>query len=283
MYGTAKIVGECFKETICEITRLIDKNGEHLLLCGPDQEILQAIVGVVKSHAEKISRTVVKVLPTTPKDESPDGKVFFIDIEGEMPISRQLHVYHYLEKTRTHPCCLLLVSNSCTSLDRLERRIKSRFNHRIFFTGFLPFELYRTLHMQLAATDNEEEIQRQYNIDPSISVLLKKIVLKKYSIPEYSIETLYSLLNPVHVALTMMAFKRRIKYISCVPEFRAFTSDANELRGVTNMEILFYFLDILDFGLIDREGVLLVDMSSFKKHVSGCRPLYLRNLMYKNL
>lgn len=272
-----------FRETVSEMARLVDRNGEHFLLCGLDQEILAMVAESLKRHAEKIGRTAVDILPTTPKDENPDGKVFFIDISHDMPMSCQLHIYHYLEKTRRHSCCLVLVSTSCTSVESLERRIKSRFNHRVFFIGFLPFESYRALYSQLTGIDGDEEIQRQYSIDPSISALSKKVVIKKYELPEYTIETLYTLFNPVHIALMLIAFRKRIKYISCVSEFRTFTSDVNELKGTTSMEILFYFLDILDSGLIDKEGCLLVDAYSFKKHVSSTRPLYLRNLMYKTL
>ncbi|KAG5859368.1 hypothetical protein KMI_07g12100 [Encephalitozoon hellem] len=276
-------VEACFRNTISEITCLVDKNQEHFLLCGLDHDILSIVVGLVKRHAQKRNRTVVEVLPTTPKDENPDGKVFFIAVNDEMPISFQLHIYHYLEKARKNSCCLVLVSTSCTFLDRLERRVKSRFNHRVFFIGFLPFESYKALYIQLTGTERSEEIQRQYSIDPSISALSKRIIAKKYGIPEYTIETLYSLFNPIHITLILIAFRRRIKYINCVSEFRAFTSDVNELRGVTSMEILSYYLDILDSGVIDKEGCLLVDSCSFKRHVSSTRPLYLKNLMYRTL
>ncbi|KMV66471.1 hypothetical protein M970_031010 [Encephalitozoon cuniculi EcunIII-L] len=278
----AGIVEACFGETIRETTRLLDRNGEHFLLCGLDPEVLLIVLGLVRTYAERMNRTVVQVLPTTPKDENPGGKVFFIDIDGEMPMSRQLHVYHYLEKTRRHPCCLVLVSSSCTSLDRLERRVKSRFNHRVFFLGFLPLGSYKILYRKLTGADDEEDVQRQYTVNPSISELSKRAIMKKYRILEYSTETLYALLNPVHIALVLMAFRKRIKYINCVSEFRAFTSSVNELKGTTSMEILLYFLDILDFGLIDKEGALLVDACSFKRHVSSVRPLYLKSLMHKS-
>lgn len=278
--GTVRL---CFAEQISGMEELLSKNQEHFLLCGLDPDIVSMTARMVETYAEEIGRKAVHISSPAHKDENPDGKVFFIKIDGSMPTSRQSLVYHYLEKARDHPCCLVLVSDSCASLDALEKRVKSRFNHRVFFISFLPLEPYSALYKQITGINSEEEALRQHQVDPSISALSRREIIQKYSLPEYSIETLYSLFNPVHIVLIVIALRKRIRYISCVSEFKAFTSNVNEFRKTGSMEILVYFLDILDSGIIDKEGVLLVDASTFKKHVSTTRPMYLRNLMHRAL
>lgn len=281
MEEVEKTVRSSFKEEIRTVAGLVRRGGEHMVVCGLDHEVVSIVIKEIKRCVEDCMK-VVAIESAAHRDESPQGKAFFVRIKDSMAAQHQSLVYYYLEKTRECSCSLVLVSDSCLSLGGLEKRVKSRFNHRVFFFGFLPRRSYTTLYNRIVGKTSREEIEKEYRTNPGISVLLKRRVMRRYGIPEYSMDMFYDLLSPTHVALMIMAGRRRIKYTNCVSEFRALAVDVNELRGVGNNEILFYFLDLLDSGAIDKEGELLIDLASFKQYVIANRPLYLRKLIYRN-
>lgn len=276
-------VRDYFKETVEEIKKLVRKGGEHMLLCAMDPEITLIVAEEIERYARDSNMEVIFVGSATQKDTNPSGKVFFIRIDPPMPTSYQSLVYYYLDITRECLCSLVLMSDSCLSLDGLERRVRSRFNHRIFFFEFLPLEVYADLRNRLIGETNMDEIGKQHRILPTISSLNREITMKKYGITEYSMEMLYAILSPTHIALIIMITKKRIRYISCVEEFKMFTTNVNEFKRISSTEVSFYFLDLIDSGIVDKEGEILIDPLSFRKYVAANRPLYLRNLMYKNM
>lgn len=283
MEQVKKTVEEHFGEAIQEISKLVCNGGEHLLVCGLDPEIISIVTGMVKKNVENSGMKAMEISSALQKDENPQGKVLFIKVGDSTSTSYQSLIYHYLEKTRELFCSLVLVSNSCLSLDGFERRVRSRFNHRVFFLPFLPLEPYTTVYKTIVAEVDAEQITKQYGINPSISVLLTRRIIEKYKLPEYSIDILYGLLNPIHITLIIMTTKKRIKYINCVSEFRMFVVNVNELKKIDGTEILFSFLDLVDSGIIDKDGELLVDPFGLKRHVMSNRPLYLKSLVNKNI
>ncbi|KAH9411751.1 hypothetical protein HK407_03g05010 [Ordospora pajunii] len=282
-----------FCRTISEITALITRNSQHLLLCGVDPKIISTVTELIETHATSVGRDTVHIHSTSHKDQNPQGKVFFIRISHCTTTSIQSLVYYYLHKSRTSECCLILISDSCTALDAFERRVKSRFNHRVFFLGFLCLESYTRLYFNAMGkhvssteelTDHEKNsVARLHHTDPSMATLEKTILAHKYSIPEYSIETLYNLLDSVHITLITIATKKRIKYTNCVSEFKAFTSGANELKKTNPIEIVFCFLDLINSGIIGIDGDLLIDVNCFKRYVINNRQVYLKALLHKNI
>ncbi|KAM0672627.1 hypothetical protein CWI42_030950 [Ordospora colligata] len=282
-----------FHNIISQITVLIERNNQHLLICGADSKIISTVVELIDAYAISVGRDTIHVHSASHKDQNPQGKVFFIRIAQCITTSIQSLIYYYLSKSRTSECCLILISNSCTSLDAFEKRVKSRFNHKIFFIGFISLESYAYLYFNAIGkhisstkdlTDHEKAlVNRLYSIDPGITTLEKNIITHKYNIPEYSIETLYSLFDSVHIALITIATKKRIKYINCVSEFKAFTSGIKELKKIDPMEVICSFLDLINSGIIGIEGDLLIDVNCFKRYVINNRQVHLKTLLHKNI
>lgn len=270
-----RAVASCFRETLREAAALLDRGGEHMLLCGLDPDILDTAVCALQKHT---AERAVLVRSAQQKDGNPQGKVFFVHIGQTVSAALQTLVYYYLERSREGICSLVLTSLSCFVLDSLEKRVKSRFNHRVFFLGFLPLAPYTALGRPLAADD----AARQHRMNPTLSALRRASAARKHRIPEYSMDMFYELLGPVHIALLILASKKRLRYTGCVSEFRRFTTDTNELRRVDSNEIMFCLFDLLDAGVVDQEGDLLVDATCFRRHLAS-RPLHLRSLMHRTI
>jgi origin recognition complex subunit 4 len=270
-------VRECYKEQLREIKLLVEKGGEHMLICGLDAGILRMVVAIAEEYAMSLQMEVQHI-SSAARSEDTENKVLVLDL----PMNQSL-IYHYLERTRKSSCCLVLTSTSCLCLESLEKRVKSRFNHRIFFFGFLPEEAYIQLHRRIsgerADKSTPEELKQVYRISPSVKALAKRIMMERYKIPQYTNAEFYRLLNPIHFALLILSKKRRIARTNVLDEFRRFTSRTSELKKAEDTEVIFYYIDLVEAGAIDKDGGLGLSWIELKDFISGHCPLFIRSLV----
>jgi origin recognition complex subunit 4 len=272
-----EIISGCYSEQLCAIREMLGRRRGHLLVCGLDAEIIRTVIKLAGEHAESLGMEVRHVTSLT-KSGDVDNKVFILEITGSASLTSQSLIYYYLERTRSS-CYLILSSSSCLCLEGLEKRVKSRFSHRIFFFGFLPQKFYVQLYKRITKHEDTQEIEKWYKINPSIELLVKKAMMQTYGIAEYTNAAFYELLSPVHLALLLLSSRKRIGRTVFLQEFRKFTSKTSELRKAEDTEITFYYIDLVEAGMIDKEGSLSVSLLEIKSFISGHSPLFIRKLM----
>ena len=126
------------KLTLDKIMTLLDNTRDQFLIVGLDN----TVISVVKSYISKNS-SYKPVTVTYRKELDPSNKIFFINLENTSAMQYQSLLYYYLELPLKYDCFVCRNSNSCLCLNSFEKRVRSRFKHKIFF-----FRIFRRISYQ---------------------------------------------------------------------------------------------------------------------------------------
>lgn len=230
---------------------------------------------------------------TTQKDESPENKIFFINLNETNSMIYQSLIYYYLELPSSYNCFVCLISNNCRCLDFFEKRVRSRFKNKIIFIPYLdvnepidPYLFYigtEKYNVQLFLGEKSQSKCKIKDVtNSSIEQRFIQSLMNKYNLESYSLEFHMDLFNPIHFALIILSRKRKLKYKNCISLFREFIIPYNELKAISNNDIYFSFCDLLSSGFINSYGELIVDFSEIKDYISLKCPQYLKSMLIKN-
>lgn len=244
------------------------ENENQVFLCGLDRRVISIIVQKVSSIFKRKGFDILNLDDDISKSDS----LCIFDIGDCTSLSRNKILYYYLEQTFTSKTKVLMFSDDCSSLDTLERRVKSRFNDNCVILRTLSEEEYMGIYA------HKLPLGRQFKIFPSLDKLEQIYFREKYGIEDYTDNQLLSTLNNVHLSLLILASRRKLEYHNVVREFKIFTVKVNPLKNVKDEEILFYYYDLLNFGLVSEKGVFLYNEMRLKEFISGNSPTYMKNL-----
>jgi origin recognition complex subunit 4 len=262
-----------FKKEITEITKLFNKSNGHMLLVGMDPYITGVVLDKVIHFGESRDITPIRINRNIKKRRESSEGLFIIHIDEHISSTYQKILYFYLELSKKRKnCYVMFVSNSCLCLDSLEKRVISRFNHRMVFLSYISYKTYKLLA-------GSKDSKYSYEVNPSIDELINNITRMKYGIRKVEIENIFELLNPIHFAILFVSTTKSVSIINVVSEFRKMASKANELGGTTEIGILNAYYDLVDFGMIDKRGRFASDHHGFVNFVKQRSPLYLRRLL----
>lgn len=221
--------------TLENILNLFDNQSDQFLIVGLDKDELNEVVDKIIDNVEyKAVRVKGK------KDTSPDGKLFIIDLENTASMSYQALLYYYLELPLHYNCFICLVSNSSLCLNSFEKRVRSRFKHKIFF---------------IPKSKEEEPVKN------------------------FSLKFLFEMFNPMHLALIILCHKKKISESNCYEMFKQMVLKANMLRSAAEYDILCCYYDLLECRIINKAGTVIVDYNEFKDFISKNAPLYVKDLL----
>lgn len=246
----------------------------QVFLCGLDKRVISIILQRVSLIFKKKGFSILNLEDDISKDgisRSKDGSLCIVDVGECTSLSKNKLLYFYLEQSLSSKTKVLMYSDDCSSLDTLERRVKSRFSDNTIFLRTLTLDIYTSLCAS--------PVERQYKIFPSLDKLEEIYLREKYKIEEFTDTHLLSLLNNIHLAILILSTKRKLLYNTVVREFRIFTVKINPLKNVRDEEVLFYYYDLLNFGLVGEKGVFLYNDLKLKEFVMTNSPTYLKNLL----
>lgn len=260
----AAVSGE-YTQQIEDIKHLVERKCGHFVLCYMDEWVLAAVF----SHLESVAgKSFIEVRNTrTAFHEQCADVVFVAHIDKLKGSAQQAAVYTLLESSMKD-VNLVLLTHSCMSIDRLERRIRSRLNHRVVF---LPYLSNATASVLLGGAKVPPV--------PSCNAILREYLARKYRLDKYELCDLYRIFRPLHLALMILCASKRIRHTNVVEEFRKLTIKCRELRNTPSLDILRSYFDILDSGALDSCSRFLFDTEELKNFISKEAPFYVRNLM----
>lgn len=270
-----------FKKEILKAQSYFGAHGNHFLIVGPEDYILNVVVEILIRYAAELNISPVFLENSTQRHDK-SNTLYILRIDKSLSISYQTLLYYYLELSVKNSIYLLLVSDSCMCVDNLEKRVKSRFNHQVVFFPFLSYNSYSKLHKQLLAAPIEDA-SRMYSMNKSIEWIVQRHHAKKLGFDDYILLDLYKLLSTTHVVLLIISVNKRIRFNSCVFEFGRSTSSVPELRNTKNMDILQSFYDLIDANLINSVGEFAGDLELLRQFVSGCMPTFVKSLFKQNM
>lgn len=264
---------------------LCEKSGQFMIV-GLDSVLLEDLVHKI-SEIGKFRPVLVR----KSKDESPNGKIFFIKLQNTSSMEYQALLYYYLELPLTSSCFVCLTSVSSLSLSFFEKRVRSRFKNRIFFLPYCsagkPVRGQYCLPNGDAGSSDDEPATgpsemlscANHEIHKSLEMRDQCEWMRKYGLERYSLKYMFDLLEPIHFVLIMMAHSQRIVLSRCYDQFRRTVNDVPEIKKTPPGRVLCCVYDLMDAGIINSNGSLSVDFGEFKEFISACAPLYVQKLL----
>lgn len=249
-------IEQLVESNLTNIYQLLQNKAGQFLVLSPDEDLLEIASNMLAKHSKyKIVRVIAE------RDQKPARKIFLINLHNKRSISYQSLLYYYLELPLRFNCFVGLFSSSSLCLNYFEKRVLSRFNHRIAFIPYFDsFPSGSYLHPSLQSIQNHQ-------------------LIKKYDLEEFTLGFLFDLFEPLHIAMLVLSSKRKLKITNCISEFRNFVVHISELKGVSNTEIFNKYCDLQDSGMISQSGELLADISELKEFVQRNSPVYLKRLV----
>ena len=239
--------------------RLLDhlsKKSSQCLVVSPDPHRLEQ---VKKEIAKEVSFTCVHSTDT--KDESPAGKLFFIEMCKSGSLAHQSLMYYYLDLPPTADCHVCLLATTVRCLDSLEKRVRSRFTNQTFFFPFAAAE---------GCADDVEA-----SLYASLAAQEARRIMKEYSIPEYSHDTMFSLLSSVHLFILILGFKHTLSEKNVAGLFKKERCWLPELKNVQAHAVVFAFLELREAGLIAADGRSFVDFNELRTYIEKNSEVYM--------
>lgn len=254
-----------FAQQIEDMRCLAEQECGHFVLCYMDEWVLVAVLSHLESMVKK-QFVEVKDCKAIARESCADT-LFVARIDKLGGAVQQSAIYALLESSRKH-INLVLLTHSCMSVDRLERRVRSRLNHRIVF---LPYLSLATASALLGGAEAP--------LVPTCSAILREHLVQKHCISNYELVDFYRVFSPLHLAVMVLCVSRRIRHTNVVEEFRKLTTRCRELKNTPSMDILCSYFDILDSGVVDRHCRFLLDLDELKNFIGKEAPFYVRSLL----
>lgn len=155
-------------------------------------------------------------------------------------------------------------------INDLERRIRSRFNHKIIFLPYLHSDTVRKILGLECISPNTIK---------TCDKVIKEFLMKKYKVKKYELDDLYSLLPPLHLSILILCEKIPLSNINIVDEFRKFTLKCKVLKNTSEIDVMNAYFDVLDSDLIDKRGRFKQDFDLFKNFIKKNNPYYIKSLL----
>lgn len=254
-----------YAQQIEDIRHLAEQRCGHFVLCYMDEWVLSAILTHLESVVEKC---FIEIRSSRAAFHEPRTDAVFVARIDKLKSSAQQAAVYTLLESSMKDINLILLTHSCMSIDRLERRIRSRLNHRIVFLPYLSTAAASAL---LGGTEAPSV--------PSCDAILREHLARKHRLGRYELYDLYRMLSPLHLALMILCASKRIRHTNVVEEFRKLTTKCRELRNTPSMDILRSYFDILDSGAMDTQSRFLFDIEELKSFISKEAPFYVRSLL----
>lgn len=288
-------IQDVLRPYVVEIAEAITGRCGHLLIAGPDPQLLAAAQEMIAA-----STPYRAVHITTQRAVSCDRRIFFVPLEPRPSLQYQALLYYYLELPRKHSCFVCLVSTSSLCLNTLEKRVRSRFRNRIFFIPYLPIDGAKSgKHCQNTKNtaagrcdlNSKEEGETlpdaapvkhadlEYSAYPTVAARKRKMFMEKHGLEPFSLSLLFDLLEPIHFALIAIANKRRLRCRDAVEAYRSAVTDVSEVKGARSSVILFCYHDLVDAEIIGTAGDLLVDFGELRSFVQSSCPAYVKKMI----
>lgn len=254
-----------FAQQIEDIRHLAEQECGHFVLCYMDEWVLTAVLSHLESVVEK---QFIEIKDCRAAASAPcTNAVFVVRIDQLRGPAQQSTIYALLESSRKD-INLVLLTHSCMSLDRLERRIRSRLNHRIVFLPYLSPDTASTL---LGGSETPPV--------PSCNAILREHLTRKHCIGKYELADFYRIFSPLHLSIMILCANKRVKHTNVVEEFKKLTIRCRELKNTPSMDILCSYFDILDSGAMDKHSRFLLDLDELKNFICREAPFYVRSLL----
>lgn len=242
---------------ILQIKELLKSESGQFMIVGMDKDIINKLVTKI-SQEHEYSTTIVK----KQKYEDPENKFFILSLENKLSIEYQSLLYYYLELPVMHKCFVCFVTTSSQALNFFEKRVRSRFKNRIFF---IPY-----CNMQ------------KYSIDSTLESQEQKILMEKYNLEKYSLDFIFDLFEPTHFVLLIIAFYHKLNIQKCYEQFKMAVVDTPEIKKVAASKVMTHMFDLIETGVINLNGMPLVDFNEFRAFIDRRCPQYLKRLLKSN-
>lgn len=234
------------------------------------------------------------------KKDIKENTIVIINAEGNQSLASSIFLYYYLELCEKKFCKIIFYSKSCLVIDNMEKRVRSRFSNQICVLKSIErsqyFDLYKyLLNKKIKSIKNQkskamsildslttptelEEIEFQYDVDPSVTILKSLVDMCEYKFEKYTINTAFSMLNNIHIAILILSSHKSLLSSTIITEFKKFILRCKELKKSTHKDIFTAYCDILDFKFIDERGNLLFDKNDLKNFITLNSPQYIKKL-----
>lgn len=239
-----------------DIARLFEEKSGQFLVVALDDTVLIYMRHLI---AKKSAYKAVDV--TAQRDEDPSGKIFFINLENASSMRYQALLYYYLELAQKHRCFVCLLSTSSLCLSTFEKRVRSRFQDRVFFIPYLK-PVGGGLHTTI-------EARRQHQL------------MEKYGLERYTLSYLFDLFGPVHFVLILVAQKERLTAGNCCELFKKYVVSMCEIKGTSSGTVVYCYYDLLDAQVITPSGELAIDFGEFKEYAGRKSPVFIKKMLEK--
>ncbi|ORD94216.1 hypothetical protein ECANGB1_1037 [Enterospora canceri] len=246
---------------------LKDKKSEQLLIVGPDPHVIEECLSKILDKICSKSAEYKAIYVTQKKDSNPEKKFFILDLNLSTSMQNQSLLYYYLELSLKHNCFVCLTSTSVQCLNTFEKRVRSRFKHKIFVLGY---EENKEADDELAHYKEHKSLKQDTEIFE---------FHKKYKLEFYSVEFVCDLMEPLHFVILniLKKKKRRVKSNGIYEVFKE--ANVIELGCSDHMDVLYAYYDLMEFRLISDMGEILIDFCEYEEYVKANCAQFVRDLL----
>lgn len=248
-----KIIDE-FELQIAEINSHLSRKTGHFLISYLDKDILNLII----EHIENIKNIKFKHLKDFTESSRLEKNIipiFYIKKRSKSFFNASIYNLMEISKKRL----VIFTTQNSSLLDVFERRIRSRFSHKIVFiqyskefSGFIP---------------------------PSFQNFNKHDIMKKYSIPKYEFINTLNILTSIHFAVLLLCRRNTVNYLDVASKFNRFVISVRELSKTNNSIVVSAFYDLLEYELIRENGEWVCDFEIVKSFIRENQPIYVQRLL----
>lgn len=223
------VIREQFSDQVQAITRIMSEE-DHALLIFIDPYI----------------ECVVKSLLKTQCAERHDN-VHFLDVDG----AKDETLYGELED---HSSFAFLTTRNAMVVEKMERRIRSRFNNVKMFFGYLkgckvPVELIRSTYLS-----------------------------HKYGVQQCDFYNFLKVFKPLHVAVILCWMKRGLSRSKLVLTMKDFLFKVSEMKNVSDKEIIDAFYEVESTKIV-RKNKFNGDYHKLVEYIKKDMPFYMKRLI----
>lgn len=244
-----------FRNNIKEIINIILRNNldfDEVIEKKIAEEFKELIESILKLKTKETHALLIFIDPYVEEtiklilmDRLKNAK--FIDLE----CAKKEVLYSALED-RKH--FTFFITKNAMAIEQMERRIRSRFNNVKFFFGSLSKS--KTL----------------------VSNIRNLYLIEKYKVPEFNFYTFLKIFGPLHIVIILFSVKKRLHRSSLINVLREYLKKINEIKNVSDEDILDAFFDVESTGII-KKNMFDGDYYTLTEYIKKEMPLYIQRLL----